>query len=92
MKKNISFVIVLSGIIILSGAIKTQVSLSYPFETQTEKSSILSYIPHDPILIDSDDDFITYGFPGNGTEINPYIIENYNIITTTENGISISFT
>jgi len=44
------------------------------------------------ILIDSDDDFISYGFPGNGTQIAPYKIEAYNIETTTGSGIILANT
>ncbi len=40
-----------------------------------------SYIEHDPIEILTDDDFQLYGFPGEGTEEEPYIIANYNITT-----------
>jgi len=39
------------------------------------------------ILIDSDDDFISYGFPGNGTQQAPYKIEDYVIETTSGSGI-----
>ncbi|MCK5158751.1 MAG: right-handed parallel beta-helix repeat-containing protein, partial [Candidatus Heimdallarchaeota archaeon] len=44
---------------------------------------------HDPIVITSNDDFLTYDFPGNGTEFDPYRIENLNITTEVYNGISI---
>ena len=36
---------------------------------------------HDPILIEHDSDFHDYGFPGNGTDDDPYIIENLNLTT-----------
>ena len=32
-------------------------------------------VTHSPILIESDSDFITYGFPGTGSENDPYKIE-----------------
>ena len=38
-----------------------------------------NYIPHAHIVIDNDDDFITLGFNGTGTSIDPYLIEGYNI-------------
>lgn len=34
---------------------------------------------HSPIIIESDSDFIPYEFPGNGTQDNPYIIEDLRI-------------
>ena len=49
----------------------------------------VNYIDHEPITINSNDDFITYGFSGNGTGDNPYIIENYRIIANAEYGIKI---
>jgi len=51
-----------------------------------------SYILHSPISIYENDDFISYGFPGNGTEEDPYRIENYNITTSNSYGIFISGT
>jgi len=46
-----------------------------------------SLIPHDPIYITSDLDFVF--FPGAGVIGAPYIIEGYNITTTEDYGISI---
>lgn len=54
------------------------------------------YTLHDPISIDGNDDFATQaaieGWPGDGTEGNPYVIEGYEIIPSYEDGISISGT
>jgi len=38
-----------------------------------------SYSVHEPIIITSDSDFETQGWPGAGTEGNPYVLENLNI-------------
>ena len=38
-----------------------------------------SYISHDPIRINSDEDFETQAWPGSGTKEDPYVIENLNI-------------
>ncbi len=43
-----------------------------------------SYIPHEPILILSDQNFTDYSFPGTGTTENPYRIEDYFINVTGE--------
>ncbi len=40
----------------------------------------LSYSPHSPILIESDDDFETQGWPGNGTQNSPYEISGLSIV------------
>ena len=45
-----------------------------------------------PILIDSDADFITYGFPCNGSEQDPYLIQNFNIDTSSDVGMVIADT
>ena len=52
-------------------------------------SASSNYIPHDPITINSNDDFVSYGFDGNGTSISPYIIANYSITGYAEYGIKI---
>ncbi len=49
-------------------------------------------VDHKPITILKDEDFEKYNFLGNGTESNPYIIENYNITTEEDIAIYISFT
>ena len=41
-----------------------------------------SYTPHDPILITSDEGFESQGWPGSGTQNDPYVIEELNITTT----------
>ncbi|MHA1155516.1 MAG: NosD domain-containing protein [Candidatus Heimdallarchaeota archaeon] len=48
-----------------------------------------SYTNHGPIEINSNDDFISYGFDGSGTEIDPFLIENLNITTSALFAISI---
>lgn len=51
------------------------------------------YDPHAPILIETDNDFILGGYPGTGSRVDPYRIENYNITSITEScGINISAT
>jgi len=52
------------------------IEASIDFEKEVLISS--TYISHDEIEITSDTDFIAYGFPGDGSEINPYRIEGYN--------------
>lgn len=51
-----------------------------------------NYTDHSPIIINSDDDFVTYGFSGSGTANDPYLIENYRISATYSEAISISST
>ncbi len=50
-----------------------------------------SYINHSPIIVTSNADFENQSLPGNGTALNPYVIESYSI-TTTETCISIQNT
>ncbi|MHA1668826.1 MAG: NosD domain-containing protein [Candidatus Heimdallarchaeaceae archaeon] len=53
-------------------------------------TSVSALIPHDAISITDDDGFNT--FPGIGTVEDPYIIEGYNITTSSSKGIEISGT
>ncbi|MEA2070432.1 MAG: right-handed parallel beta-helix repeat-containing protein [Asgard group archaeon] len=54
---------------------------------------VANYIPHEAIWIESDSDFELYNFSGDGTENNPYIIENYYISSEHyDNGIKIKDT
>ncbi len=50
-----------------------------------------AYTQHSPIVITSNSDFATQGWPGSGTEADPYVIEGLNI-TSTDTCISISGT
>ncbi|UCG70395.1 MAG: right-handed parallel beta-helix repeat-containing protein, partial [Thermoplasmata archaeon] len=55
-----------------------------------------AYTPHAPIHIDGDADFAIQaareGWPGDGTEGNPYVIEGYEISSSSHYGIDISST
>ena len=51
-------------------------------EKDTYNTPSFDYITHDPIEILSNVDFTTYSSGGNGTSMNPYIIENYYIEST----------
>ena len=64
---------------------------------QKPLQSIVKLTLHEPIQIDNDSDFTNQaminGWPGSGTENNPYIISNYNITTNNrEAGIRIANT
>ncbi len=50
-------------------------------EIQENETLALDLINRDEILIDHNNDFLTFGFPGEGTEDEPFTIENYNITT-----------
>ena len=52
----------------------------------------LLYTVHAPITILSDQNFTDYGFPGTGTEGDPYRIENFLINTTQESAIAVQQT
>ncbi len=86
----ISFCII--GFVALSLTINIPTTISFNDENHLTISPILTLTPHEPIEILNDDNFTDYGFPGSGTSIAPYIIENYEIITTKERGISINDT
>jgi len=55
---------------------------------QLHEPQMSFYIDHDPILITSNADFATQGWPGDGTWSKPYLIEGLQI-TTNESGIEI---
>jgi parallel beta-helix repeat protein len=45
--------------------------------SEKQVTSQQEYIPSDTIRITNDSSFELHGFPGNGTNTNPYLIENY---------------
>ncbi|KXH70482.1 MAG: hypothetical protein AM326_04360 [Candidatus Thorarchaeota archaeon SMTZ-45] len=48
--------------------------------------------PHAPIDIDDNTDFVTQGWPGNGTVEDPYVIAGLNINATATGGVAINIT
>ncbi|TFG03815.1 hypothetical protein EU538_13025, partial [Candidatus Thorarchaeota archaeon] len=48
--------------------------------TEQQGTSVLSYTPHGPITINGNADFEDQGWPGSGTEDDPYVIEGLRII------------
>ncbi|MGY5858648.1 MAG: NosD domain-containing protein [Candidatus Thorarchaeota archaeon] len=85
----------LISILVLLILFSSNVSETYSNElgaiNKDEQPLLVSAIDHDPIVITSNDDFVSQGWPGNGNKTNPYIIEDLNI-DTGENCISISDT
>ena len=69
LKKMVRSMLLTSLLIILIGAFRSPFGVAYKIERQ-------------PILIASDNDFLSNQFPGTGTKENPYIIENYKITST----------
>ena len=69
-------------------------SLTHEVINEHSVLKISEYTPHDPIVIGSDEDFEIQGWPGNGTEENPYRIEGLfiNEVIYPEYPISISNT
>jgi parallel beta-helix repeat protein len=66
--------------------------LAIPIIANSETSAKefrVQYTPFSPISINDDNDFISYGFPGNGSIFSPYLIENYSITSTLGIGIHI---
>ena len=50
-----------------------------PLLMLSSSAQVLAYEPHEPIEIMSDLDFAEQGWPGNGIESDPYVIEGYEI-------------
>lgn len=56
------------------------VSLDYSNQRDTGAAlSSMSYAPHAPITIDGNADFVSQGWPGDGSEANPYLIDGLDI-------------
>ena len=87
-------------IIIISILFSFIISSQFSFEEQKSDSvlaqmSLTDYsilVDHDPIIIDSDSDLDTLGFPGDGSIDKPYLIKNFRIIIDDYYSISISST
>ena len=73
------FVLVWICTILLFGGVVANAPLIEKINSKSNVENVPAYTPHDPIMIMDDFDFEIQGFPGVGTKINPYIIENYDI-------------
>ena len=73
------FVILMSLIPI--GEIAVRTTLPDISSKVTEPRHVTSYTPSDPIVIESNADFETQGWPGEGTSEQPYLISGLNITT-----------
>lgn len=71
----------------------TETTREEPYREHIISQSITSaeyYVVHVPIAIESDQDFIDYGFPGDGSTENPYRIEQLNITSSAYLGMAVS--
>ncbi|HEX9915529.1 MAG TPA: hypothetical protein VGB32_11465, partial [Candidatus Bathyarchaeia archaeon] len=59
--------------------------------TVTQAPPVAAKTDHSPIYITADSGFASGGFPGSGTQEDPYVIENLQITTNTlrRNGVEI---
>ena len=88
-----SIMLILSFLIIYSVTSNSSVSNILATNSSNhipEQLSSKDLVEISPIVIANDDVFESYGFPGDGSEENPYRIENYNITTTDKICISVS--
>ncbi len=75
-------------LLILTFAIYTlNINVQITAEENNYRPTSLELTPHDQISITSDSDFLV--FPGSGTSEDPYLIDGYNITTTSDEGIYI---
>ncbi|MCE7742544.1 MAG: hypothetical protein GOP50_08790 [Candidatus Heimdallarchaeota archaeon] len=79
MNKSFAYFLILGFIF---GGLLSSVSFSVAKQSSPADfpSSELNRRKHDPILIESQSQLVSYTFPGSGTKDDPYRIENYRII------------
>ena len=58
------------------------ISIEHDIGLELNSNAVQSYVTHSPILVDTNSDFVSQGYPGNGSSVNPYVIAGYNITTT----------
>ncbi|NHJ87752.1 MAG: hypothetical protein FK734_19985 [Asgard group archaeon] len=99
MKKNSIFLIILISfllgnlfLVIIPGEKTDHSTILFDKYSAGKSYIIRTYTEHVPILIDSNSDFETLGFPGNGSISNPYIIQSLNITATGVLSIGIKVT
>ena len=89
-KRKMFFLISLLGLLIIFAYLETTDIAVLSFkDTEESNEASLNYETHDPIFITSTQDFIDYGFSGNGASGTPFIIANYSIFAAIGNCIEI---
>lgn len=86
MKKSCSLLIL--GVLVSASVIGIMTAISPMLELQKTSTNITAFSPHSPILIMTDASFVSQGWPGNGTQLSPYVIESLEI-STEDTGIEI---
>ncbi len=93
--KSIMFIIFIISILFSSIVYSSLYSVEHKHDSilaQVSLKDSLILENHDPIIINSDSNLDASGFPGNGNYADPYIIENFHIVTDDYYSISISST
>ncbi len=90
MKKKTTLLLIL--LIITLSIYASNINVQISAEENKYRPISLELSTHDPITITSDSNFTDYGFLGTGTSEDPYLIEGYNIITTSTSSIHITDT
>ncbi len=84
-------IIAIFGLLLLT--IPPEIAISEEVDTNritfTKKIATAGHIPHAVISINGDADFASQGWPGAGTDEDPYRIENYNITGGSDDCIAI---
>jgi parallel beta-helix repeat protein len=65
-----------------TGPMTSQMSRDVINEQPTRQTTTAAYTPHGPIVITTDDDFLSQGWKGDGTKETPFLIQDLNITTT----------
>jgi len=86
MKSKIFLVFVALLLLLVTSASDSINNIDVSIWNELEESSFV-YSEHDPIVISSNEDFESQGWPGTGIESNPYLIEGLNI---TSDGICVN--
>ncbi len=66
--------------------------VSYTIHMSSPRTAGLEYLPHDPISIMENQEFIAQGWPGKGTVGEPYVLENLEIECDDATGIFVANT
>ncbi len=92
LSKIIVIILIATSLLILSVNTSSTITASSLIDHKKSSPSIQALVDLVPIEIISDDNFTDYGFTGAGTAADPYVIENYNITTTSYTGILVKGT